>query len=285
MVFAVEDKVKAGSSEGTMFFDMGVLPAYELARKYAGNEGRVAAMPDLVGAKIYAGPNNPIWRRYITTTSGEFYGISKGGTPIIVVAHGIDDLLKDKKTIARSTKDSGGNSKLKLTTRQFRRLENGEYGSAQVLDWDTVMGMREYPASVLSYNEAMKEPLLRARLGPEADKLLTRHREITLKESGNEFILINDHKYEDVKAEDVNTGGLLVFEQLVNRMSSGEDRAKSGIQSEINLSDLKSDARFIAIEGKGKLREVDDRLEEILSDVVRNWPRLLVPNNSNKDMF
>lgn len=271
---ATQTAEKTRTSEGTMFWHEDLPEAYKLASKYAGKKGRVATMPDVISAKITADEWGPLWTNYITTSSGEFYGKSKGGILIVVVGHGIDEILQDERIMKRSTKNLRENSQIQLTPREFQRLEDGAYGSVEVIPHSTIVNMREYPTSVLSYEQTLsKDPLLLARLGPKAVDFLAKHRDITMKESGNDFIIANDHNYPYRSRE--NAGGLITITQLQNMQRCGGE--PSSVSTEVDLSDLTHAARFIAMNGKGYLGAVNEGLAPILRDLASNWQRLSVP--------
>lgn len=260
-----------------MIFHSDILAAYELAKQYVGEDGRVATMPDVVDAKIAGDSYSPIWTRYVTTTTGEFYGKSKKGTPVVVVARDISSILADEHIIIRSTKNLRENSQIQLTAKEFQRLLEGDYGSVEILDHKTVVNMREYPTSVLSHADAMmNDLLLRARLGAKTDEFLERHLKITREESGNDYILTNEHKYLYVNEKSMYKGGLLVMSQPMDARRCGGE--PSSVSSQVDISDLTSAARFIAITGKGTLAKVSDGLESALKNIAKNWKKLLVPN-------
>ncbi|MEI6731758.1 MAG: hypothetical protein WCK90_03700 [archaeon] len=263
-----------GISKGTLFWRRDIVPAYKLASAFAGKEGRVATMPDVIRAKAYADDQDPVWTNYITTTSGEFYGKSAGGVPIVVVAHGIDGILQDEGIMKRSMKNLRENNNIQLTSGEFRKLENGEYGPTQVVEHSTVIGMREFPNSVLSYCDAMmNDTLLIARLGPTYAEFLDKHEKITLAESKNDFIIVNDHKYPYNPRE--NNGGLLSIGQLMNCQRCGGE--PSSVSSEIDVSDLSCGGRFIALEGKGELGVVGNEFADLFRNISDNWKKVSVP--------
>ncbi len=279
-------------SEGTMFWADGVLDAYKLAKNFGGERGSVATMPDVIAAKATADSHGPLWTNYFTTTSGEFYGRSKGGVPIVVVTHGIDDILQNREIMERSMRDLRENSKIQLTPEEFHKLEDGAFGPTNIVELSTVVNMRQYPTSVLSYGAACDEdPLLLARLGTDSKQLyedsaalkfLRKHREITMDESGNAFIITNDHTYPYRPQE--NTGGLVSMTLLSNCMRCGGE--PSSVSTQIDVSDLASAGRFIALSEKGVLGEVSGGLEEVFRDFAGNWEKLTVPYSGEvQDVF
>ena len=72
------------------FFHQDGLPtAWKQATKFAGKDGRLATMPDIVAARLETKPGDPPWETYFTTLTAEYLGLSKQGNKILVVAHGI----------------------------------------------------------------------------------------------------------------------------------------------------------------------------------------------------
>jgi len=265
------------ASEGTMVYDSKVLRAYELAKNLAGETGRVATMQDIAYAKAGADSSDPIWTQYVGSTSGEFYGVSKTGIPIVVVVHGIDGILQNPEIMQRPRIDSPDGRKLQLTGQEFRMLEEGHYGKPIILERDRINKMREFPTSVLSYSVALEEPLLRARLGNGTEALLLRHLHITRAESRNDFVITNDHQYpymEDSKYE--NTGGIIVMNGLADARRCGGE--PSSVSSDIHVATLSGGNRFIAVHGKNRLGSVNNKLQDILHNLPTHWQKLAVPN-------
>ncbi len=289
MTTAVLTEQKANSREkspGTMFYNEGVLKAYNVTRRLAGRKGKVASMPNIIEAKAYADSQDPLWTHYITTTSGEFYGKSKPGTEIVVVAHGIDAILQDNKIMQRTKKERGEKRRIQLTNEEFHKLENGFYCPVHVIEKNTIVHMRKYPGSVLTFNQifAGEDPLLLARIGTDVDhlskgspalKFLMKHLEITLDESKNEYILMKEHKYPYQHLIKENAGELLVIGQLCDYQRMSEP---SSVSSDLHLSDLSCSARFIAMNGKGSLEKTSVGLEKIFGDLENHWELLTVPN-------
>ncbi len=155
----------------------GFIPAWEHTQRYIGDTGRIATMPDIVAARLATKPGDPSWERYFTTLSAEYLGFSRAGNRILIVAHGVgpmatrDGILnaysweyKDK------TRDRRGG---RITQEEFLALESGRYGYVHIIDFDAYCRMYEYPFSNLFrlYN-ALQDPLLLARLGPQAENYL-----------------------------------------------------------------------------------------------------------------
>lgn len=164
----------------------GFVPSYEDAKKFAGNEGRVATLPDIIRARLATGLDSTPWVRYFTTNSSEFVGRSKGGRLIAIVAHGVGPMA-DKTGImkayahsyqAKNTRVEGG----RITLDEFRKLEDGFYGKVYVVDLEEYLDRYEFSfLSILRYSEAECDPMVRARLGGWYKEYLDFHLEYARK--------------------------------------------------------------------------------------------------------
>ena len=74
---------------GMMFFDLELGIAHSLALAYAGHQGRIATLPDVIEARLAADKNAPIWNWYVSTNSAEYFGTTKAGNQVVIVAHGV----------------------------------------------------------------------------------------------------------------------------------------------------------------------------------------------------
>lgn len=234
------------SSAGRMFFHKDLLKAYQLADRYSGRNGKVATIPDIIEAKIAVDESDSLWKKSLNTTSGEFYGLSKGGTPIVIVAHGIDHILQDSSTMGRPKEyHPWDGHQIQLTQGEFQRLEEGVDCPVKVIPHSTVANMKKSPGLMLSYEEASEDPLLLARLGPKALEFLARCKEITAKVSDEDLIIVNHHRYLDGPRE--NFGGVIVMSQLYDVIGSSDLSYGRGICTVIRLSSLSHAARFVAM--------------------------------------
>lgn len=166
----------------------GLIPAYRFAQSFAGEGGRIATLPDIMKARfytvtglfdhpeelnyIYSPPRRVPWECYFTTMSAEFYGLSAAGNHIIIVAHGVGpmrDLDHVVKAYRHQFRDKERKIRGGLIERdEFLRLESGHYGEVSVIDLKQYLARYEYPfLSGIDYRQAMTDPLLQARLGPD----------------------------------------------------------------------------------------------------------------------
>lgn len=223
----------------------GFVPAFEQASRFAGVNGRVATLPDIISARLNTPPaknlgtfnsRNPSpWDQYFTTMSAEYVGLTKTGAKVIIVAHGVGPMSTSKGVVAAyryqfsdKTRNRRGG---RISRTEFLKLESGAYGDVSVIDFDSYTRRRQYPfISMLSSHEAMNDPLLLARLGPQAKKYLRRHTALARRWHKQEhpeaivehpkIIAVRDESncpYQHVKIdEDLALGHLLSIAQIVN---------------------------------------------------------------------
>lgn len=158
----------------------GLVAAWHQAKQFAGEKGRIATMPDIVAARLESKPGEEPWETYYTTTTAEYYGITKDGNRILIVAHGIGPMATlegirkaygwqyNDKTRA---KDGG-----RITQQEFNDLESGKYGEVQIVDFNPYCYRYQYPfLQVLKLSQALTDPVLKARLGSQAEEYILAH--------------------------------------------------------------------------------------------------------------
>ena len=173
-------KVKVQPKVMGFYHEDGFVPAWKQATRFAKKSGRLGVLPDIVDARLTTGLGDVPWETYFTTLTAEYMGISKGGTRILIVAHGIgpmstlDGILnayghefKDKSRSRR-----GG----RITSQEFLDLESGKFGEVEIIPIDLIMNRYKYPfLEILTTDQALWDPLLRARLGPRAEDYIEHH--------------------------------------------------------------------------------------------------------------
>lgn len=122
------------------YHEDGFVPAWKQAARFAGDNGRIATLPDVIDARINSGDEEVPWGMYFTTLSAEYLGYSKGGNHILIVAHGVGPMsTMDGIVEAYSfqfkdqTRDRRGG---RITKEQFADLESGKYGEVNIVDFD-----------------------------------------------------------------------------------------------------------------------------------------------------
>lgn len=301
-------------SPGMVIFNHDAKTAFRYAHSFAGKKGRIAALPDVVDAKLAAADDDAIWNDYFMTSTAEYFGKSKGGNPILIVGHNIGPFA-DTQRVLQGQFTYGF---LNLTTPEFRKLESGAFGDVHVFDIrKDIVDIEEWP-KYHSASEAKKLKLLRARLGPKTDEFLARHYRLSqdyFAEHPDNFagpcIIKNDapflYQY-DKNCPDGKDKTKVVFRwncsdqkdllkmgfyahllsigqpMTVHHGQSDEDRV--GIASELDDATFNNCARFIAMKDNGPLSTISEGIENILNNVADNIDLLMLPRKSNvKDVI
>lgn len=158
----------------------GLVPAWKQATRFAGEGGRIAILPDIIESRMATEPGSVPWERYFTTATAEYMGRSRGGSQILIVAHGVGPMATLDgicKAYSHEYKDKSRNNRGgRISQKEFLDLESGKYGEVHVVDLEAVFGRYEYAfLSILRVSQAMREPLLKARFGPKAEAYIERH--------------------------------------------------------------------------------------------------------------
>lgn len=176
-----KSKSKVLPSVMGFYHEDGHVPAWKQATKFAGKNGRIGVLPDVIEARLATKPGDVPWETYFTTLTAEYLGFSKGGTRILIVVHGIgpmatlDGILK---AYSFEFKDKERNRRGgRITHQEFLDLESGKYGEVQIVDFEAYCQRYQYPfLQILRAEQAMSDPVLKARLGPRAEKYVEMHR-------------------------------------------------------------------------------------------------------------
>lgn len=158
----------------------GFVSAWKQAKRYAGDEGRIGSLPDIVSARLATRPGTIPWEMYFTTITAEYFGVSRKGNLILIVAHGIgpmstlDGIIK---AYAWEFKDKDRNHRGgRITQQEFWDLEAGKFGEVEIVDFNNYCRRYRYPFSqTLRQSEAMTDPVLKARLGPLYEQYIDAH--------------------------------------------------------------------------------------------------------------
>jgi hypothetical protein len=185
----------------------GLVAAWNHATRYAGKGGHIATLPEIVELRLGAKPGtkNSPWEKWYTSASAEYLGVGADGRVKIIVAHGVGPMstISGIKAVYRweygdkSRRRNGG----RITAQQFLDLESGQYGNVKVISpkdlqlsggrfrrkFDVapvnVLDFEDYLADVgkdafvcyLTAAGALRDPLMRMRLGSNSYRYLMRH--------------------------------------------------------------------------------------------------------------
>jgi len=192
----------------------GLVAAWNFAERYAGTSGHVATLPEIVELRLSAKPGtkDSPWETWYTSASAEYVGIGADGRVKIIVAHGVGPMstIDGIKTAYKwewgdKTRHNNGG---RITAQQFLDLESSKYGEVKIVDaadfiksngqmvrkYDipavSVLDFQEYLDAmglVDGYNifyrylttpDALRDPLIRMRLGSNAYRYLMKHERI-----------------------------------------------------------------------------------------------------------
>lgn len=158
------------------FFDSNLFGnSYGFAQRFAGEDGHIATMPEIITARAKHSEESYMWRSWFTSASSEYFGRSKGGVPIVIVAHGNGPMVGvtaiEEYYQPLELRPNGrplGNGEGHISLEEFRLLENGHYGDVTIVEVSRLDDIYPYPfMSAADMSQAERDPLLHARLGPD----------------------------------------------------------------------------------------------------------------------
>ncbi|MDD4290569.1 MAG: hypothetical protein PHH83_04880 [Patescibacteria group bacterium] len=276
----------------------GLVPAWKQTMRFAGPGGRIATVPDIINARMSQDLGSIAWERYVTTLTGEYLGISRGGNKIIIVAHGIGPMAtldgicqtysyeyKDKEGIKR-----GG----RISREDFLRLESGYFGSVEIVDFKSVIGISEYIFyTFMTLKQAMINPLTKARLGNRCEEYLEK-----LEKLAQEFSIERNHvnvleppiiridgasncSYDFMELKDDEAlAHLITIEQPNNYSLSKNDypnAPRSNLAHKISCHEWSNSVRFVGIKTGHDLRDIHGEIGDITELIFNNWQSLMKP--------
>lgn len=145
-------------------FDRDTALAREYARAYAGEEGSIATLPDIVEGRLGSvdtAGSDMLWQNTYTTGSSIFRGVGEDGREKLIVVHGdgIGPLAtREALEEAYGRKSEQSRTRGFVSLNEFRKLEKGEYGEVQQIGPEdpvsqlteesriTMLDQREYAA-------------------------------------------------------------------------------------------------------------------------------------------
>ncbi len=295
---------KVGSLSAMAFYHAdGLVPAFKQASEFAGTDGRIATMPDIVTARLATKPGDVPWRMYFTTLTAEYLGYSKGGVRILIVAHGVgpmatlDGILKTYKFHFndKARNRSGG----RISKEEFRKLEEGHYGEVSIIKFDPLLLSDQYFFyRQLRASRALQNPLLRARLGQDWERYILWHAEHARQyhvEQGHgkvvdPFIIQCDdasnctYGFCDPRTGALTTPQLDRYDlPLAHLLSTGslmnlshQDSQVPCMCNEVSAHEWWNSVRFLAIQDGGSLDSVHPGLD-IHGAIRRHWKSLMIP--------
>ncbi|HTK04815.1 MAG TPA: hypothetical protein VL500_04470 [Candidatus Eisenbacteria bacterium] len=294
---------RASADANAMMFDgADLLDAAALARKFAGDSGRIATMADVAQTRRLAEKDELIWQRPIITSSAEFYGRSRFGTPLIIVAHGVGPLVEEDELFSAyyGAYGNGPPRNGMISQEEFLRLEEGHYGPVEIVPRAEVWKRRHPFQECLTAEEAMEDPLVRARLGEMGDFYLARHRSISLDwaadehltTKGHECMLVNQdpqrQSYLAREPDGASAAAHLLSVSGLTRYGHGhwdDDRRHACMVTFLSCHEWGNEGWLVGFRGGERMRPhpgpgiVRERFAEVWKQLLRNGPPPL-PNAS-----
>jgi len=286
------------------YHENGIVPAWKQAAQFAGENGRIATMPDIVDARIATGIDGHPWNTYYTTATAEYFGYSKGGNRILIVAHGVgpmSTLEGIQKAYSYEYKDkTRSNNGGRISEQEFRKLENGFYGDVSIVEFDRIISQYVYPfMEYLKADEAMFEPLLRARLGSRAEEYLNHHAEMAMiihekehgKIIGNPYIIKMGAasncsyavggfvdfpiQYPFLDKGDGSVAHLISTGRLSSVHHENERRVPFSIANDIDCHEWGNGTRFVAVRENTEIKDIHPGFGNIGNLILKNWDSLM----------
>ncbi len=151
------------------YHEDGLSAAWKQAMRFAGKDGRLATMPDIVAARLETKPGALPWETYFTTLTAEYYGFSKTGKRVLIIAHGVgpmSTLQGVQKAYSWQYNDKDRNRRGgRITAQEFLDLEAGKFGEVSIVDLESYCTQYEYAfAETLRSSDALTDPVLKARV-------------------------------------------------------------------------------------------------------------------------
>jgi len=198
----------------------GLTAAWQQAMMYAGKDGRIATMLDIVQARLKSEPGeqNSPWEKYYTTMSAEYLGLDRNGKKIIIVAHGVGPMATldgVQKTYSWEYKDKDKNrSGGRITQQEFWDLAEEKFGPVSIVDLEDYEKLYEYPlGQVLTASQAKVDPLLIARFGSQCEAYVECHAKIARAWHRTELGLKPEDRYEKENPPKVGNGCLYKIQE------------------------------------------------------------------------
>lgn len=287
--------------------------AANLAQKFAGEQGRLATIPDVIDARLATKCDKAPWGQYFSTNSAEYFGFSKAGNPIIVVAHGIGSMATPEGALAvynsslKPERNGRRGAEGRVSNVEFFKLADGQYGAVDIIDFKEYVKRYEYPfLESLTAWQAVEDPLVRARLGVRVEEYLIRHNQEAMiwAEEENEAIAkgkiefygikrtrnIGTDRYKIIQVADPNNYPYRFVNEgeypIAHSLSIHQLTRRNGdsLHTEISCIEGPNAARLVGIRGN---EPIDDIAPSIIIDrhvIAKHLDRFLKPVNGNRTL-
>lgn len=130
--------------QGEAFFNAHLIDALIEAQGYAGKNGYVASMPQLLNGRVTSPYGDEIWTNFFTANSKEYVGKTAQGNPVVVAIHsgGISSYGKISEAEIKNLLEGRLSDENQIPVYSFSEFKNGIFGLprqyAVVMDFDEV---------------------------------------------------------------------------------------------------------------------------------------------------
>lgn len=286
----METKSKKSGGAVGFYHENGFVPAWMLASKYAGPGGRVATLPDIIKALVNTSINDTPWNTWYTTASAEYFGLSKGGNQIIIVAHhAMSALSAIQEAYSYHYKDktrsrTGG----RVSQEFFLELESGKHGEVSIIDLKSFEGRYKYPfIQPLRLSQAICEPLVRARLGNHVDDYLLKLATYAMEKHERDgkgrvvdpYVIYmhnaNNCLYHPQRIENgLALAHLLSIGRLTCYRCSDREFHGEHQMSEVSCHEWYDGVRLVGVKADSQLETVDEGTGLASEIIAKNWREL-----------
>lgn len=292
---AATERPSPDSPSCAMAFSHGrdLLTAYDRADRFG---GRIATLPEIATARLGCATDGYAWTNGFVTGSAEYFGLSTGGVPIIVVAHGVGPLSDAAGTFdAYGVGDVGRSTYGSIEREEFLKLIDGAYGAVEIIELKRLLDQRKFPfTETLTFAQAMADPLVRARLGQSTDAYLRRQRQAGLDylSDRGEFssantctVLLSDPDKRPYLGRSPENGRasahLLKLSGHVD-YDHGHYGGKEAVRHVSRISELGTylwgePARVVGVRGTGPFDRIMPGMDALRANLPRLWQRLMRP--------
>lgn len=273
--------VEARPSQAKGFYSDKYTEAAKQALKFAGKDGRLATLPDVIDARLATPLGKAPWEVYFSTNSAEYFGFSRGEIPLIVVAHGVGPMASSDGQVAayasqlKTRRKEGG----RISQKDFQKLVDGQFGEVTIVDFRQYSKRYEFPfLESLRVWEALDDTLVRARLGPRSEEYLPRHqmeclvwaRQENERRKRGEVIKFGMRIGRPIKEEDLKvisvgdpSNNPYKFKTpddapLAHSLGIGQLSYLNGdsLHTEVYCREFLDPARMVGIKGKGPIKDI-----------------------------
>ena len=282
----------------------------ELAKAFAGEEGRVATMEDIVHARLsQSDPHHYVWWNTFVTGTYLYTGKSQGGSDLLIIKHGDGPETVPAWKMRGWEPDSRHGKYPMIATEDFTKLESGHFGDVAIIELAQYVNRSSGNSATNRYRteQALEDPIIMAVLGREAEAFL-KFQDERMQEwladnpqkDRDEFIAmitrlynIYGNGYGERDHYSLSVGYGRVYNLTLDRTHfyngrDGEPKSASGCEIGVAVNSGIDDLIFtpyyvVGVRGKEPITTVQPSLLNMVGDVKKNWPTFVQPAEEVSD--